>query len=252
MGFFLTSSSGNASPANPLVRPETHTPDPQVQERGRRFYSPSLGRWTSRDPIGEWGGKNLSAFVGNNPVGNRDALGLFGFGRPRVKKCPAGTVWTFKPVPTIPRTDGCSNPFGGWLGPIGQGLAGILPWIPPYSGDPDAPWDGVSFFSACTFHDYCYSNCRKSKDSCDKALRNRAKKACDDAAAERTFASDEAKQIWINNCKQWAEVYYAAVKKFGGSAHAARQEKACSCLCFEHDVDVAMDEDGTLYQPPME
>jgi hypothetical protein len=44
---------------------------------GYRFYNPSLGRWLSRDPLGERGGINLYGFVGNNPVLNMDGLGLF-------------------------------------------------------------------------------------------------------------------------------------------------------------------------------
>jgi len=40
------------------------------------YYSPSQGRWISRDPIGEHGGVNLYAFVGNDPVNNWDYLGL--------------------------------------------------------------------------------------------------------------------------------------------------------------------------------
>jgi len=43
---------------------------------GRRFYSPSLGRWTSRDPIGEDGGWNTLGFVGNSPPNSTDGLGL--------------------------------------------------------------------------------------------------------------------------------------------------------------------------------
>ena len=42
---------------------------------GRRFYSPELGRWLSRDPIGERGGLNLHAFVSNRCVGTIDRLG---------------------------------------------------------------------------------------------------------------------------------------------------------------------------------
>jgi RHS repeat-associated protein len=41
-----------------------------------RFYAPSLGRWLNRDPIGESGGLNLYAFVGNNPVNFIDPFGL--------------------------------------------------------------------------------------------------------------------------------------------------------------------------------
>jgi RHS repeat-associated protein len=42
-----------------------------------RVYSPRLGRWLSRDPIGEAGGRNLYAFAGNDPVNGQDLLGLF-------------------------------------------------------------------------------------------------------------------------------------------------------------------------------
>ena len=42
-----------------------------------RVYSPRLGRWLSRDPIGEAGGRNLYAFAGNDPVNSQDVLGLF-------------------------------------------------------------------------------------------------------------------------------------------------------------------------------
>jgi RHS repeat-associated protein len=41
-----------------------------------RAYDPSLGRWLSRDPIGEAAGANLYAYVLNNPVRFLDPLGL--------------------------------------------------------------------------------------------------------------------------------------------------------------------------------
>ncbi len=40
------------------------------------FYNPSTGRWLSRDPIGEKGGRNLYGFVRNTSVTAIDALGL--------------------------------------------------------------------------------------------------------------------------------------------------------------------------------
>jgi RHS repeat-associated protein len=41
-----------------------------------RAYDPSLGRWISRDPIGESGG-NLYGYTANAPVNWRDPLGLY-------------------------------------------------------------------------------------------------------------------------------------------------------------------------------
>ncbi len=43
---------------------------------GYRYYAPQLGRWLSKDPIGERGGVNLSGFVSNNSVSMVDVLGL--------------------------------------------------------------------------------------------------------------------------------------------------------------------------------
>jgi RHS repeat-associated protein len=42
-----------------------------------RAYDPSIGRWLSRDPIGERGGLNLYGYVGNRPTMAVDPLGLF-------------------------------------------------------------------------------------------------------------------------------------------------------------------------------
>ena len=41
-----------------------------------RAYSASLGRWLTRDPIGESGGINLYGYVGGDPVGKNDPLGF--------------------------------------------------------------------------------------------------------------------------------------------------------------------------------
>jgi len=97
MGYFLTAEPENAAPANSLASPKTHVPFPPVKERGRRFYSPEVGRWLSRDPIGEkaWkqlsmpamrikgspkgaGERDLYSFVRNAPVSAVDFLGLMG------------------------------------------------------------------------------------------------------------------------------------------------------------------------------
>ncbi|MBT3378902.1 MAG: RHS repeat-associated core domain-containing protein [Lentisphaerae bacterium] len=48
----------------------------RMQVSGHRYYSPSLGRWTRRDPIGEAGGVNAYGFVRNAPSTSSDYLGL--------------------------------------------------------------------------------------------------------------------------------------------------------------------------------
>ncbi|NLL83029.1 MAG: RHS repeat-associated core domain-containing protein [Lentisphaerae bacterium] len=54
-----------------------------------RKYLPPMGRWLSRDPIGEKGGMNINAFVGNEPLARNDKLGLiFGF----LKGCCTTTI----------------------------------------------------------------------------------------------------------------------------------------------------------------
>jgi hypothetical protein len=43
---------------------------------GLRSYSPRLGRWISRDPIGEWGSRNLYSCLDNDGVNDSDFLGM--------------------------------------------------------------------------------------------------------------------------------------------------------------------------------
>ena len=43
---------------------------------GYRYYIPSLGRWSCKDPIGERGGWNLYGGAGNSPLNQVDLLGL--------------------------------------------------------------------------------------------------------------------------------------------------------------------------------
>ena len=54
---------------------------------GFRYYSPSLGRFLNRDPLGELGGSNLYGFVENDPVNGWDYLGLDIIGKPSLDDC---------------------------------------------------------------------------------------------------------------------------------------------------------------------
>jgi len=42
-----------------------------------RYYSPSMGRFVNRDPLGEQGGHNLYAYVRNNAINRWDHLGMY-------------------------------------------------------------------------------------------------------------------------------------------------------------------------------
>lgn len=79
---------------------------------GMRYYSPALGRFLSRDPIGEVGsGANLYAFAGNDPVNSRDLFGL----------CDGGSFFSAM-VGSIGRA------LGGISGSLGNAFSAIWNW----------------------------------------------------------------------------------------------------------------------------
>jgi len=83
-----------------------------------RAYDPEMGRWISKDPIGENGGINLYGYVSENPVNTVDALGLQGI------IVPSGPPF---PIPVVPNPRG-SNPNtpGGGLAALGGLIGGTL------------------------------------------------------------------------------------------------------------------------------
>jgi len=107
---------------------------------GARFYSPQVGRFTQRDPIGYSGGLNLYGYVGNNPVAYVDPSGnsVLGILNP-------GTIITVGPYVL----GGAAVAYGGYLiyqhysSPHPQnasGSAGANPsLLPPNEGMPPNP-----------------------------------------------------------------------------------------------------------------
>ena len=76
---------------------------------GYRYYSPSLGRWISRDPIGEEGGYNLFVVCNNNPLAFIDPVGK-------------QTVWNWIQVSGLEsHSSGCAEWKQTELGYSGQG-----------------------------------------------------------------------------------------------------------------------------------
>ena len=84
--------SGPAAALNPFrfsTKRIDNTTDFVIYEY--RVYSPCTGRWLSRDPIEERGGRNLYGFVGNKPISEFDLNGQWypGFpGKPEIPPMP--------------------------------------------------------------------------------------------------------------------------------------------------------------------
>lgn len=60
--------------------PETATSGTNRLVSGYRYYSTEMGRWVSRDPIGEYGGVNLFCFLNGMPIHDVDFLGMESIG----------------------------------------------------------------------------------------------------------------------------------------------------------------------------
>jgi RHS repeat-associated protein len=68
--------TSSAADWNFLFHAEFLDNDSGLYNYGYRYYNLQLGRWPSRDPIGEEGGVNLYGFVRNDGVNGTDFLGL--------------------------------------------------------------------------------------------------------------------------------------------------------------------------------
>jgi RHS repeat-associated protein len=73
----LIKSDGAYADDNPFrFSTKYHDDETGLVYYGYRYYSAELGRWISRDPLGEEGGNNLHSYVNNNPTNFYDYLGL--------------------------------------------------------------------------------------------------------------------------------------------------------------------------------
>ena len=70
----------------------------------RAFYDPTIGRWASRDPVGEYGGVNLYGILQNDPVNYYDYLGLYSIDPNKmqvfVAKCEIVILFGYQENPT--------------------------------------------------------------------------------------------------------------------------------------------------------
>ncbi len=88
---------------------------------GHRDYDPTIGRWTTPDPLGFEAGPNLYTYVYNQPLTKRDPLGLYAL--------PSLGMWDSMLIEknaanmNSPRFQGGMRAFGGFVeGGIGAGL----------------------------------------------------------------------------------------------------------------------------------
>ena len=187
-----------------------------------RHYSPSLGRFLSRDPIEEQGGRNLYAFVKNKGIGGTDLLGQSGFpgfspisgnnlqcraydmiysNRGRCRPCSEGGIEcrTNRPSGIPPSLNGCGSKDSEWV--------------------PDSFFGIVSFTEACNKHDVCYGTCGANKADCDKGLREDMASACDKKFGNSKFV---LWQLYLL-CLAQAQIYESALL-LAGSAEIAFEE----------------------------
>ena len=79
-----------------------------------RYYDPQQGRFLTRDPIGYMGGKNLYAYVTNNPVSETDTLGL----APDWKKAGSACKRWWPVIPVV----GVAVGGASWLSGVADGI----------------------------------------------------------------------------------------------------------------------------------
>ena len=185
-----------------------------------RHYSPTDGRWLSRDPIEEQGGRNLYAFVKNSLLDKTDLLGqkeclcpCSDYSKTRWK---GGLTWEGRSCRTKlghnPSVNGC-GPENGFLN-TGMDIV------------PDSFFGKVFFYSACNIHDRCYGQiCESSperKRLCDEGLFHDMTRACVDAFHAGRISFDEREV-----CEKQALIYYNAVSSMGGGAFEEAQDEAC-------------------------
>ena len=187
-----------------------------------RHYSPTDGRWLSRDPIEEEGGLNLYRFLKNNTVFDTDSLGL----ECSLKTCDSYSRWILNEGGTK------------YMGVVGQKAEPVVNGCGPLGWDllvPDTPWPAllwdVSFESACANHDRCYGSCdaNNNKVQCDENFRRDNKALCDKTYQQGTLT--HARCYWA------ADKYADAVAIWGTNAYISAQTESCILeeCCMKND-----------------
>lgn len=127
------------------------------------YYNPEMGRWVSRDPIEERGGRNLYAMVDNDPVNRTDYMGLActSTGVENCRVSLSSYPWTHEFI----KVDGSS--YGYYAGSNSLwdqvfGTPGVINTPDPHEGNPSASCAMMKLDSDC--YDLAkFKSCVRSK-----------------------------------------------------------------------------------------
>jgi RHS repeat-associated protein len=198
--------------------------DTGLGDWGYRWYSPGMGRWVSRDPIGERGGINVLTAMNNNPACGSDYLGLV-----KVAWPPPG----WEPIPP------------DWMPPV----IIVLPPLPPPSKSAPEPctielwcWPAFGVWGFGKLHcEYKLSDasgdsrCRGEAGECENNIMKKCcpwgcatatthpKKGMGKGAyvAETRYLSGSACKCLRNNCDNYpTDSCYKPFPKFPASANS--------------------------------
>jgi RHS repeat-associated protein len=111
------------------------SPQPSLYYYGYRYYAPGIGRWISRDPIGEAGGPGLHAFVAGAPCDRADPLGLAAAfpGDPGLPLPPPPPWLPWPPPPPWPLFPPPPVPPFLWPPPPALPPANYVTIVPPFT-----------------------------------------------------------------------------------------------------------------------
>jgi RHS repeat-associated protein len=179
-----------------------------------RPYSSSTGRWLSRDPVEEQGGRNLYAFARNQPISRIDPDG-----RADIE------------TPTI-----CSR-CGQSVNPL-TGACGCLPDQPPPPDDPEDWYDPIQA-AAC----FCknYSDMRKANTiGADRYFHCKAhccaaKKGAKTTAAVLGLVREVCDMCKNNSDNLWKQ-FIDSAKDMAANEHGLKcpKDKSCEDWCSKY------------------
>lgn len=185
-----------------------------------RYYEPTLGRFTSQDPLGFAAGTNFYAYALNNPTNLTDPYGLETGDLNSMVPGPNGETATDAPLSPEQQRAMNANLFfpfypmnwipthGNWCGPNWSG--GINPTL--YPGQPDgtaAPVDALD--ALCEKHDHIYEEIARCRASMDKTHQKQCEKM--KIKADEDLAND-AQHLPFDPSYDYADYRVALVTGF--------------------------------------